>query len=186
MKKYSALAVLLVIFSLPLGAQALVPPGPVDQALMESAFNGDPEGVKRLLADGANVNATGMELRTALMGASFNGHTGVVKLLLENGAVLDARDSSGRTALLYASSGPYPEAVEYLLNQGAEIDLQGTEEGFTALMMAAAEGQMEVVQLLLAKGAKADTRDKDGDTAETFARQSGHSAVAELLAMGDQ
>jgi ankyrin repeat protein len=81
MKKYSVLAILLMVFSLPLGAQALLPPGPAEQALMESAFNGDLEGVQRLLADGANVNATGMEQRSALMGASFNGHTAVADLL---------------------------------------------------------------------------------------------------------
>ena len=43
------------------------------------------------------------------------------------------------------------------------------------------EGQFEVVRLLLAHGADPSLKDKDDDTAESFARQKGHSAVVELL-----
>jgi ankyrin repeat protein len=71
--------------------------------------------------------------------------------------------------------------VELLLGKGAEVNLQETAEGFTALMMAAAEGQVEVVRLLLAHGASADIIDRDGDTAEKFARDKGHSEVLKLL-----
>lgn len=49
-------------------------------------------------------------------------------------------------------------------------------------MMGAAEGQMDVVRMLVARGAKVDMVDKDGDTAESFARQNGHSEVADWLA----
>ena len=88
---------------------------------------------------------------------------------LTEGAKLDAKDSNGRTALLYASSGPFTETVGLLLKQGAEVNTQGTLEGFTALMTAAAEGQLEVVRLLLEHGADPSLKDKDGDTAESFA-----------------
>ena len=40
---------------------------------------------------------------------------------------------------------------------------------------------MEVVRLLLAHGADPTIADEDGDTAISFARQKGHSAVVELL-----
>jgi len=115
------------------------------------------------------------------MWAAYNGHTPIAAYLLEQGAGVDAKDSNGRTALIYASSGPFPETVELLLNHGAEVNLQGTAEGFTALMMAAAEGQLDVVRLLLAHGARMDILDRDGDTAEKFARERGHSEVLKLL-----
>jgi ankyrin repeat protein len=100
---------------------------------------------------------------------------------VEKGARVDTKDINGRTALMYASSGPFPETVELLLKKGANVNIQGELEGFTALMTAAAEGQVKVVRLLLLYGADSSLKDEDGDTAETFALQKGHSAVVELL-----
>ena len=88
---------------------------------------------------------------------------------------------NGRTALMYASSGLYAETVALLLKQGADVNVQGTLEGFTALMTAAAEGRLEVVRLLLVHGAAQHVKDKDGDTAKSFAQQKGHRAVVMLL-----
>jgi ankyrin repeat protein len=82
---------------------------------------------------------------------------------------------------MYASSGPFSATVELLLNKGSMVNVQGKLEGFTALMTAAAEGQLEVVRLLLIHGADPALKDEDNDTAEIFAVQKGHSAVAELL-----
>ena len=54
-------------------------------------------------------------------------------------------------------------------------------EKFSALMFASAEGHIEVVRLLLKHKADPGLRDKDDDTAENFARQNGHTEIAELL-----
>jgi ankyrin repeat protein len=159
------------------GAQSL----PEVEPLHEAAFAGNLEEVRRLLEEGTAVDVPDPEGRTALMWASFNGHTAVDALLLEKGAAIDAREANGRTALMYASSGPFVETVGLLLEKGAQVNLQGTAEGFTALMTAAAEGQVEVVQVLLAYGADPDAKDADGDTAESFARQNGHSQVVAVL-----
>ena len=148
---------------------------------MEAAYRGQLEEVQRLVAAGATVDARDPENRTSLMWAAFNGHTDVVAYLLRKGAELEAKDAGGRTALLYSSSGPFATTVELLLEKGAEVDVRGSLEGFTALMTAAAEGQVEVVRLLLAHGADPSLEDKDGDTAESFARQNGHAAVVDLL-----
>ncbi len=159
------------------GAQS----APQVEPLHEAAYAGNLEEVTRLLEEGAAVDVRDLEGRTPLMWASFNGHTAVDALLLENGAAINAREVNGRTALMYASSGPFAETVELLLEKGAEVNTQGTAEGFTALMTAAAEGQVEVVRLLLAYGANLDLEDVDGDTAESFATQNGHSQVVAAL-----
>ena len=175
------LAALLWILGVSVAAQAPSPLNQAEQALMELAYAGNLEEVRRLVSEGAAVDAADAEKHTPLMWAAFNGHTPVVAYLLEKGAKLDAKDQHGRTALMYASSGPFSGTVELLLKKGAEVNVQGKLEGFTALMTAAAEGELEVVRLLLVYGADADLEDKDGDTAEGFARQKGHSAVVGLL-----
>jgi len=175
------LPALLWSFGVPLAAQDSTRPASAEQALMESAYLGNLEEVKRLVSAGAVVDAADPEKRTSLMWAAFNGHTAGVGYLLEKDAKIDAKDASGRTALMYASSGPFAETVELLLKKGAEVNVQGTLEGFTALMTAAAEGQLKVVRLLLEYGADPSLEDEDGDTAESFAREKGHSAVVELL-----
>lgn len=182
MKYFSALVLILFLVCLPLQARPESSPAPEVLATMELALTGNLEGVQSMVAGGVSVNAVDEQQRTPLMWAAFNGHTPVIRYLLEEGAVVDTKDMHGRTALLYAASGPYPETVGFLLARGAEVNVQGTEEGFTALMMAAAEGQMDVVRVLVARGAKVDVMDKDGDTAESFARQNGHSEVAQWLA----
>ena len=164
-----------------IAAQAPSPLTNAEQALMEFAYAGNLGEVRRLVSEGTAVDAADAEKHTPLMWAAFNGHTPVIAYLLEKGAKLDAKDQHGRTALMYASSGPFSGTVELLLKKGAEVNVQGELEGFTALMTAAAEGQLEVVRLLLVYGADADLKDKDGDTAESFARQKGHSAVVDLL-----
>lgn len=180
MKSLVMAAVLIGCLIVPLAAQTN-PPASAEQLLMEAAYLGKLEQVKRLVSEGAAVDAADPEKRTSLMWAAFNGHTAVVDYLLEKGAELDAKDASGRTALMYASSGPFAETVDLLLKEGSEVNTQGTLEGFTALMTAAAEGQLEVVRLLLEHGADPELKDKDGDTALSFAREKGHSAVVELL-----
>lgn len=181
MRPLSVLPVLLLSLGVSILAQDSTSPASAEQALMEFAYLGELDEVKRLVSEGMAVDVTDWEKHTPLMWAAFNGHTAVVGYLLENGARLEAKDVSGRTALLYASSGPFEGTVELLLEAGAEVDVQGKAEGFTALMTAAAEGQLEVVRLLLIHGADPDLLDKDGDTAQSFAKQKGHTAVIDLL-----
>jgi ankyrin repeat protein len=172
---------LFFVVAVPLAAQAPVQLTPSEEALMEAAYTGNLEEVRRLVLDGTPVDAIDAEKHTPLMWAAFNGHTAVAEYLLDAGAELDAKDSSGRTALMYAVSGPFAETVGLLLKRGADVNVQGTLEGFTPLMTAAAEGLAEVVRILLTAGADPDIKDKDGDTALTFAKQNGHSEVAALL-----
>jgi ankyrin repeat protein len=181
MKFVVTLLPLLWFVGLPAPAETPAPQAGTERALMELAYNGELKEVELLVSAGVPVDAYDSEKRTPMMWAAFNGHTSVVGYLLEQGAKVDAKDKNGRTALMYASSGPFKETVELLLKKGADVDVQGALEGFTALMTAAAEGQLEVVRLPLAHGANAKLKDVDGDTAESFAVQKGHSAVVDLL-----
>lgn len=181
MKSILVPTALACILSAPLASQEATPLTPAQQQLMEAAYLGQLDGVKRLVAEGTAIDFTDPERRTSFMVAAFNGHTPVLQYLLAEGAKLDAKDVNGRTALMYASSGPFEEAVAFLLKQGAEVNTQGTLEGFTALMTAASEGLVEIVRLLLVNGADPSLVDQDGDTAMSFAQQNGHAEVLALL-----
>ena len=183
MKSIAGFFVVLWSMCTPLVAQAPVQLTPEEQTLMEAAYVGELDTVRRLVADGTSVDAIDAERRTPLMFASFNGHFPVVEFLLDAGAAIDAKDGNGRTALMYASSGPFAETVELLLQQGAGVNVQGTLEGFTPLMTAAAEGLLDIVRLLLVHGADRNLEDQDGDTALSFAKRNGHTEVVELLEM---
>jgi len=152
-----------------------------EQLLREACLQGLTAEVEKHIHSGIDPDAADEEGRTGLMLAAFNGHTDIVSMLLDHRATVNKSDFMGRTALMYASTGHFPETVEILLSKGAETNMVDNEEGFTALMFAAAEGNGQVVRLLLDHGANPDIKDIDGDNAETFARQNGHTEVADML-----
>jgi len=147
----------------------------------EAAANGQTDLVRRAIEQGADVNESGTDGRTALMLAAYEGHTGTVKALLEHDARIDERDATRRTALIYSASGPHAETVRVLLEAGADVNVVDNVESWTALMFAAAEGHVDVVRVLLKHQADTSLRDKDGDTAGDFAAQNGHHDVVGLL-----
>ena len=149
--------------------------------IYEAALQGEIEKVRNYLDQGFDVNQVNQDKQSLLMLAGFNGHTELCKLLLKAGARINDRDANGRTPLMFASSGPFPETVQLLLESGADPNPVDHGEHFTALMHAAAEGHLEVVRVLLENGADKNMKDVDNDTAESFARQKGHIAVADFL-----
>ncbi len=151
-------------------------------AFAEAAFNGETRRVVEALKNGMPVDQTEENGSTALMLAAFNGHVETMQALLDAGAEIDLRDTgNGRTALMFASSGPFPSAVRLLLEKGADVNAVDRIEIFTPLMFAAAEGLSPIVDLLLEYGADPNIQDKDGDTAESFARNRGFIALADKL-----
>jgi len=150
-------------------------------AFAEAAFNGDAQQVAAALKTGMPVDQVETNGNSALMLASFNGHTNVLHLLMTAKANINLRDSKGRTALMFASSGPFPDAVKLLIEHGAEVNAIDTVDRFSALMFAAGEGLSPVVDILLEKGADPKMKDKDNDTAASFAKQRGFTDLAQKL-----
>ncbi len=161
--------------------QTSVAASDVTGTFLEAALQGDLSAVRRLVDDGIDPDLPGEGGRTALMLAAYNGHDEIVHYLLDHGADPNRRDDQGMHALIYAASGPFPNTVQLLLNHKADPNLIAHGDGWTALMFAAAEGQLEVVKVLLKHGADPAIREKDGDTAESFARKNGHTHVADYL-----
>ena len=148
------LAMLLALALLPsvgiVGAAA-----PIDKRLLEAASGGDLKTVKRLLQEGADINAKHQYGGPPLLEASEHGHVEVVKTLLARGADVNAKDDEGRTALMWALyRGHYGvEVMKALLDKGANVNAKAVL-GWTALMLASKGGHVDVVKLLKAHGAK--------------------------------
>lgn len=92
--------------------------------LIKAAFSGDYPEVKRLLENGANVNAKRENGITALMGAALEGHQEIVELLLAKEAEVDAKvyffgHVGGATACDLASQKGYKDIVKLLVRAGA-------------------------------------------------------------------
>jgi ankyrin repeat protein len=180
--RYTILAALLM----------LVPAGSADEAaekkekitvqeVTEAALYGKKDTIRSALSQGYDVNSRDREKRTALMYAAFNGRSDIVKLLLEAGADVNAQDALGNSALMFAASSTDSATVQLLIDAGAEINMTDNNEHFTALMWAAAEGRLDNVRLLLKYKADTTLKDVDGDTAESFAAQKGHSDIVAIL-----
>ena len=104
--------------------------------LIRSSMFGNREAVKKLLKEGADVNAKNSDGYTALILASSNGRTEIVAMLLDAGANVNARTNTnywGSTALIRASENKHTEIVAMLLDAGADVNATD-DDGDTALM----------------------------------------------------
>ncbi|KAK4182171.1 vegetative incompatibility protein HET-E-1, partial [Podospora australis] len=80
---------------------------------------------RRLIEQGADVNAQGGHFGNALQAAASGGHQAVVQLLLEKGADVNAQGGGYGNALQAAASGGHQAVVQLLLEKGADVNAQG-------------------------------------------------------------
>ena len=99
---------------------------------------------ERLLAAGANVNATDGAGQTPLHIAALTGHSEAGRFLLGNGAEVNARDTKGRTPLAIAQWSTTDDALaEFAAATGQKVNVEGMRRRAQA-----------VIKLLEAYGAK--------------------------------
>ena len=86
-----------------IAALAQAPPPTKAEQLQDAARKGDAAAVKKLLAEGVDVNTKFRYNATALFYAADHGHVEVVKVLLDHGAAMDLKDTFyGFTPLMLA------------------------------------------------------------------------------------
>ena len=113
--------------------------GPDRTTLMLACDAGDREGVLRLMAGGADIEAKDGYDQTPLMLATRAGHADIVGDLLIREAEIECRDASGNTPLLVASAAGKTGIVKLLLDSDADIDARNMV-AMTSLMLAAQTG----------------------------------------------
>jgi len=123
------------------------------EVFFQAVKSGDYAEVKRLIEEGADVNAQNNDGWTALMWATHYGYPEFAKLLIDKGADINAQNNKGLTALGTASVRGKTKAAKLLIEEGADINVQDTW-GHTALEWALREGYPEIAELLREAGAK--------------------------------
>ena len=147
----------------------------VDVALIEAARGGDAEAVRRLLDDGASVEARGENGETALIAAAYGNHLQAAESLVEAGADVNVQDETQQGAYLIATSevGDDPRLLRLTLENGADVRSLDSYNG-TGLIRAADRGHVEIVSVLL-------QTDIDVDHVNNL----GWTALLEAIILGD-
>ena len=140
----------------------------------------DVDLARRLVKQGANVNASEGDGATALHWASYRDSIALVDLLLGAGAKINTANDLGATPLWIAAVNGSAPMVRRLLQGGADPNL-ALLAGETPLMAAARSGSAEAVELLASKGAKVNVSATRGQTALMWAVAQKHSAVVKVL-----
>ena len=122
--------------------------------LHSAAGSGATDLVRRLVAEGADLNAIGKGGWKPLLMAVYRGHTHVVRTLLEAGA----QTNDGQNPLHFAAEYSYKNILELLLDYGANINTLDAK-GRTALDLAGTE---ETVQYLRSRGAQSSAELRPG------------------------
>ena len=144
--------------------------------------NNDPEQMKWMLNQGANINATDSDGYSLLFFALEFQNTSMLEFLLSNGANPNCPNHESITPLIAAIANGRTKAAELLIKYGA--DLTWTDEGDTALTLAVSEGQLSVVSCILEHSTDRGT----GLSAQLVqqARSNGQEEIARLLAQALQ
>ncbi len=93
-----------------------------ERSIHRTLTEGTPAQAKRLLDQGANIDARNAQGATPLITASGRGNLALVTLLLHQQAQVETTDRAGNTALHEASFYGQVPCVEALLAAGAKIE----------------------------------------------------------------
>jgi len=93
----------------------------INLELISATKKGDIAQVRKLLREGADVNAKDEKYgRSALMWAVMSGKTNMTRLLIKNGADVNAKDRNGQTAMTWTALFQGDDLFDLLKNAGAK------------------------------------------------------------------
>ncbi len=139
-----------------------------NKLLFQAVKNGDLDKIKRLLSEGANVNAKDYYGKTPLHYAVDKGYLNIAKYLISKGANVNAKDDYGWTPLYYAFFDANLDMVKYLISKGANVNAKD-DYGKTPLHYSDCR-YLDVIKYLIKKGADVNARDKYGHTPLNYVR----------------
>ncbi len=136
---------LVIASTLAVSPATALPADEKGDLLLAATRKGDLAGVKKLLDEGANVNARTRYDSTPLFFACDRGHLEIARLLIDRGADVNVKDNFyNASALTWAMSKKHEPLVALLVEKGADVS--------EALYGSIQEGDAALFGLILEKG----------------------------------
>ena len=155
----------------------------INRSLFSATRRGCEDLTKRLLANGASLQARDRSGAMPLSRAAEEGWIALVKLFLDRDAPIDSRDVYGSTALFRAAEADRLEIVRVLLDRGADVHIRGRKEN-SVIAAAAYMGSPDMVEVLLKGGADPMLVDQFGKSPMCYAAGRGFTEVVRVLLDG--
>jgi ankyrin repeat protein len=175
--------------------EAEVGDGGLADQLLETVGNGDEAEMARLLAAGADPNASvagrmpsGEIARTTpLFEAAGRGWAEAARVLLDAGADPDRANSDGTNPLMVAAQSGHLEVLRLLLGRGAALDAAHPATVCTAFHIACFGNHAECAEALARAGCDVGLKTMEGSTGQQLAEAQGSKeAVRRLRALARQ
>lgn len=155
------------------------------RALAEAVLARDAPGFAALIAQGADIGASGAEGLTLLQWRVLRGDIAGVRWLLERGADPNQQGRFGETVLHEAARFSNPAMLALLLDHGGNPNAPALRMGRSPLFIAMQARQNKTMNLLLARGADIEFADNNAVRPLLLAARINHSdAVVKLLRAG--
>lgn len=152
-----------------------------DLRLVDAARNKDPQTVRALLKQRADVNAKGHDGATALLWAAHWNDVATAEALLGAGADPNVANDLHMTPLSRACTNANAALVERLLAAGANPNT-AIATGETPIITCSGTGSAAAVRSLIARGADVNAKEpSQNQTALMWAASEGHPEVVKAL-----
>lgn len=158
----------------------------LDAALLAAAWDDDVEEARRLVRQGADVNAKDETQQSAYLVATSEGHLDLLELTLASGAEVDDKDSWDGTGLIRAAERGHHLVVGRLLRAGIDRD-HVNRIGYQAVHEAVWFGsderdELTTLQVLVAGGVQLGRPSvSERLTPLEMARERGYARLARVL-----
>lgn len=149
-------------------------------AATRDSYQGRPDAVLTLLANGADPAIGDARGNTALHYAALAAEPNVAAMLIDAGAPLAAINRDGLTPLGQAAHAANWTLLRFLLEHGARNEVEHAQPALSAAA-AVTDDDITGVKLLLRQKARVDAQGPLGRTALMAAALSGHAAIARCL-----
>jgi ankyrin repeat protein len=187
-----------MLFLLTLVAGSISNAATIDEQMFAAAKNGDSAEIRKLVTEGADVNARGPHGGTPLLTATNYNRLDAVKTLLELGA--DVKYQVGGMSALFTAVGRDTEIVRVLIEAGADVNLVIEKYNYSPLGKAAGNrdetfqrltenagyrgpfpNHVETVRLLIKAGANVNHVDSHKRSPLRTAMEANNKEIARLL-----
>ena len=159
---------------------------PIHRACASVAVASSPavstELAKLLISNGADINATTVDLSSPLHLATNHGNAAIVRVLCESPDIkVNVKDKNGATPLLTACTKKHEEIVSILLDAGADAQIADTTTVQMPLHRACLAASKSMAEMLLKHGATWDCWDKYTGSPLQWACSKADFALVSLL-----